>query len=146
VGRWLGIDFSGNHLKWRPGCGTTNVWIADLHRDRAGLRVHDVRRVQQLAGAGSPFDRLATLLSTGEYEAAGIDAPFSVPDHFVRRAGSHAVLLSLVGSRTVLGRPFIRGGDLVQLVSGRAPPLTPPDTFWLRSGVNIRSPLWKPIR
>src|SRR3972149_1857712 len=26
----LGIDFSGNHLMWRPGCGRSNVWISDV--------------------------------------------------------------------------------------------------------------------
>lgn len=150
--RWLGIDFSGNHLRWRPGCGTSNVWVADVRRDRTGFRVHDVRRVQQLAGNGHPFARLSAVLSGGSYVAAGIDAPFSVPDRFVRRVGGHIDLLKLVGSRTALGRPFIRGRDLVQLVSGRTPPLTPPkplrdtDTFWLRSGVNIRSPLWNGAR
>lgn len=150
--RWLGIDFSGNHIKWRPGCGTSNVWIADVRHGGAGLHLHDVCRVQHLAGSSHPFDRLAALLAAGKYEAAGIDAPFSVPDNFVRRVGGHVRLLSLVGARTGPGRPFIRGGDLVQLVSGRAPPMTPPkplrdtDAFWLGSGVNIRSPLWNGAR
>jgi hypothetical protein len=78
--RWLGIDFSGNHLKWRPNCTTSNVWVADVRRwdDEGSHRLHDVRRVQRLEIAGSPFDRLAALLSTGAYIAAGIDASFSV--------------------------------------------------------------------
>jgi hypothetical protein len=76
---WFGIEFSGNHLKWRPGCATSNVWIADVRRDDDGLVLHDVRHVQKLPGSGDPFDRLATLLAARDYEAAGIDARFSIP-------------------------------------------------------------------
>jgi hypothetical protein len=150
--RWLGIDFSGNHLKWRPRCTTSNVWISDVRRDDAGLRLHDVRRVQQLPGSGAPFNRLAALLTAGEYEAAGIDAPFSVPEVFVRRVGGHAALVKLVGGQTIAGRPFVKGADMVRLVAGVAPPLTPPkpmrqtDAFWAELGVNVRSPIWTGAR
>lgn len=150
--RWVGIDFSGNHLEWRPRCGTSNVWIADVRRARAGLHLHDVRRVQQLAGSGDPFSRLAALLAAGGYQAAGIDAPFSLPDRYVRRVGGHAALLRLVGSRAVVARPFISGGDLVHLVAARPPPLAPPkplrdtEACWVGMGVNVRSPLWNGAR
>lgn len=152
MNRWLGIDFSGNHLKWRAGCSTSNVWIADVRRDERGLHVHDVRRVQGLPGSGDPFDRLAAVLVRGDYDAAGIDAPFSVPDEFVRRVGGHAPLVKLVGSRSAAGRPFIDGRDLVRIVAGQAPPLTPPkplretDAYWRDQGVNIRSPMWTGAR
>lgn len=44
--RWIGIDFSGNHLMWRPGCTRSNVRIADVRGENGGLTLHDVRRVQ----------------------------------------------------------------------------------------------------
>lgn len=150
--RWLGIDFSGNHLKWRSGCSTSNVWIADVRRDPSGLHLHDVRRVQQLAGSGDPFGRLVALLAAGDYCAAGVDAPFSVPDSYARRVGGHPALLRLIGSQPFLARPFIPGHELVRRVAGRAPPLAPPkplrdtDAFWVGSGVNTRSPLWNGAR
>jgi hypothetical protein len=150
--RWLGIDFSGNHLMWRSGCTRSNVWVADVRRDQDGLYLHHVRRVQQLSGSGDPFNRLAALLAAGNYQAAGIDAPFSVPGTFVRVVGGHAGLLKLVGTAQVVGRPFIRGAEMVKLVAGVPPPLTPPkplraaDAFWSKMGVNIRSPMWTGAR
>jgi len=152
VARWLGIDFSGNHLMWRPGCTGSNVWIADVRRGHDGPCLFDVRRVQQLPGAGDPFDRLVALVERPDYEAAGIDAPFSVPDVFVRRAGGHAALVDLVGARPAPGRPFLPGADMVRLVAGTAPPLAPPkpmraaDAFWRKRGVNVRSPMWTGAR
>jgi len=65
MARWLGIDFSGNHLMWRAGCTRSNVWIADVRREDGGLVLHDVGQVQRLAGSGDPFDRLAALLAGG---------------------------------------------------------------------------------
>jgi hypothetical protein len=169
--RWLGIDFSGNHAKWRPGCTTSNVWIAELRPGRAGalaaraalaapcargvgatVHVHDLRRVQQIPGRGDPFDRLVALLASARYVAAGIDAPFSIPDAFAMPAGGHAALLSLVGGQPVVGRPFLEGTRMVRLVAGVAPPLRPPkpmrhaDSFWTKRGVNVRSPLWTGAR
>jgi len=79
TGRWLGIDFSGNHLMWRNGCTRSNVWIAELHAVGRGLELVDLRPVQQLAGDGEPFARLVALLRAGDHEAAAVDAPFSVP-------------------------------------------------------------------
>jgi hypothetical protein len=152
AGRWLGIDFSGNHLQWRPRCRTSNVWIAEVRSVRRGLVLHDVRRVQQLPGTGDPFDRLAALLEVGEYIAAGVDAPFSVPAMFVRGVGSHADLVRLVGSKATTDRPFVSGVDMVRLVAGQTRPLNPPkplretDDVWRRKGVNIRSPMWTGAR
>src|SRR6516165_10584755 len=112
MNRWLGIDFSGNDLMWRQGCRRSNVWIADVRRNRDGFRLHDVCRVQQLPGSPEPFDRLAALLSAGQYEAAGIDAPFSVPDVFVQQVGGHSALLKRVGTASTIGRPFVKGSDM----------------------------------
>src|SRR5262249_18740356 len=104
IERHLGIDFSGNHLRWRPKCRTSNVWIVELHRAGEAIVLHDVRRVQDLAGEGEPFERLAALLASGDYVAAGIDAPFSIPDQFVRAVGGHAALLKLVAAQTAVDR------------------------------------------
>jgi len=151
-GHWLGIDFSGNHLKWRPRCTTSNVWIADVFAEKEDVQLRDVRRVQQLPGAGDPFDRLVALLASADYDAAGIDAPFSVPDTFVGRVGGYAALLSVVASQTSGRRPFINGFDMARIVAGTSPPLTPPkpmratDTFWAKRGVNVRSPMWTGAR
>jgi hypothetical protein len=150
--RWLGIDFSGNDLMWRRGCKRSNVRIADVRRDRDGLRLHDVCRVQHLAGSTQPFDRLAALLAAGQYEAAAIDAPFSVPDVFVRRTGGHSALLKRVGTASGVGRPFMKGSDMVKLIAGVVPPLTPPkpmraaDAFWSKLKINVRSPMWTGAR
>jgi hypothetical protein len=32
MSRFLGIDFSGNHLMRRPGCGRGNVWVSDVRK------------------------------------------------------------------------------------------------------------------
>lgn len=151
--RWLGIDFSGNHLKWRPGCKTSNVWVADVRRgEDARLFLNDVRRVQKLPGAGDPFDRLVNLLAASDYVGAGIDAPFSVPDHYASRVGGHSTLLKLVGGLPAVGRPFVTGLDMVQHIAGVTPPLRPPkpmrgaDSFWMKAGVNVRSPMWTGTR
>jgi hypothetical protein len=150
--RWLGIDFSGNALMWRQGCRRSNVWIADVRRDRDGFRLHDVCRVQQLPGSAEPFDRLAALLSAGRYEAAGIDAPFSVPDAFVQRTGGHSALLKRVGTASGVDRPFMKGSDMVRLIARVLPPLTPPkpmraaDAFWTKLKINVRSPMWTGAR
>src|SRR5262245_10690037 len=82
--RWLGIDFSGDHLMWRPN-KRTNVWIADVRRGRGQPVLHDLRRVTDLAGLASPFDRLSDVLRAGEFDAAAIDAPFSVQPSTLRQ-------------------------------------------------------------
>jgi hypothetical protein len=129
-----------------------DVALADVRRERDGFRLHDVCRVQQLPGSAEPFDRLAALLSAGEYDAAGIDAPFSVPDAFVQRAGGHSALLKQVGTASAVGSPLIRGSEMVTLIAGVLPPLTPPkpmraaDAFWTKRKINVRSPMWTGAR
>lgn len=153
--RWLGIDFSGNHLSWRAGRQRSNVWVAELRPGDGtpGLVLTDLRRVQALPGAGSPFERLAALLGAGAFEAAGIDAPFSVPARFL--AGrSHRQLLAQVAGLASDERPFPSGAAFVRAVAGPAPlvpakPLRVTESLW-SSGetspagerVNVRSALW----
>jgi hypothetical protein len=92
--RWLGIDFSGDYRKWSPGCNNSNVWIADVRREDQFV-LCDLKTVQELPGSGVPFDRLGELLKSRNFDAAGIDAPFSVPAKYVP-AGDHRKLLEVV--------------------------------------------------
>jgi hypothetical protein len=32
MNRFLGIDFSGNHLMWRHDCDRSNIWISDVRK------------------------------------------------------------------------------------------------------------------
>lgn len=151
--RWIGIDFSGDHDKWGAGCSVSNVWVADVRRHvGGGFALHDVRRVQQIAGRDAPFARLARLLSSGRFVAAAIDAPFSIPSRFVGRVGGHAKLVKLVGSSAPAGRSFLRGAELVHLIAGVAPPLNPKkplratEQWWTDLGVNTRSTMWAGAR
>jgi len=145
--RWLGIDFSGNHRMWRPGCSRSNVWIADVRERNGQLVLHDLRRVQALPGVAVPFTRLAALLSDASYLAAAIDAPFSVPAVHASQRG-HQALLSLVAQMPCHSRPFPLASDFVQVVAGQPPPLSPPKPYrvteahWIRQGINVRSTLW----
>src|SRR3989337_2348207 len=79
--RWLGIDFSGNYRQWSAGRTNSNVWVATIENSD-GLRLVDLRMVQKLEGNGSPFERLICLLGKGDFRAAAIDAPFSIPSQF----------------------------------------------------------------
>src|SRR5437899_2547466 len=88
---WIGIDFSGDHLSWRPGNKHGNVWIAVVEETGGMLRVASLRPVQKLEGEDAPFLRLARFLGDGGFSAAGIDAPLSLPAKFVPE--SHAELL-----------------------------------------------------
>ncbi len=145
--RWLGIDFSGDHLMWRPG-RRTNAWIAAVGTSRGRLVLDDVRPVTALPGAGSPFERLAELLRGGDFAAAAVDAPFSIPGRYLR--GTHRALLARVAAlgRTSGTRPFAPAVAFVHGVTGQLPPLTPPKPYreteacWRARGVNVRSTLW----
>jgi hypothetical protein len=117
---WLGIDFSGNCKMWSAGCRTSNVWIAQISKSS---RVENFfcltqwKRVQDLPGTEAPFLRLARFLAKRCFEAATIDAPFSIPAEFMP-AGGHNSLLMEVGSRKDCNRPFLEGKAFVALVKG----------------------------
>jgi len=53
-------------------------------------------RVQELPGDEHPMERLAALLREGDFDAAAIDAPFSVPKAFIPPEG-YAGLLERIG-------------------------------------------------
>lgn len=145
--RWLGIDFSGNHLMWRPGCRRSNVWIAEASRSGTGLVLSSLRRVQELPGAAHPFNRLVGLLRTGKYAVAAIDAPFSVPAGYLGRR-RHSALLNLV--RAVpreAGLPFPTGSQLTAALLRPTPErglkaYRATEKEWIANGVAVRSTLW----
>lgn len=146
-GRWLGIDFSGDYRRWSAGTTRSNVWVATVEESN-GFVLKDVKRPQQLMGSGNPFERLIALLSERDFDAAAIDAPFSVPQDFVP-GGSHAELLNLVGRiPSEDNRPFPSGKAFREAVVREGPPLSSPkplrrtDCYWRCKGVNVRSTLW----
>ncbi len=144
---WLGIDFSGNHLQWRATNGARAVWIATVVEEhRTGLRVTDVRRVQELPGTAPPFARLAQFLREAPFAVAGIDAPFAPPAaHFPFT--TRAALIEWIMALRCDPRPFPRGAELVGLL---APDLAPrgrhvfraTERLWRARGLNVRSVMW----
>lgn len=131
---------------WRQGCRRSNVWIATL-ADAAPLpELAQLTTVQELPGAGSPFDRLAEHLRTVPFAAAAIDAPFSLPRAYLP-SGGRCCLLSRLDALATSGRPFPTGGQLLDLLGLRLP-LSPPkpwratEAFWRGQGINVRSTLW----
>ena len=143
----VGIDFSGNHRMWSPGCGKSNVWIAEVRCSSPRPILLSLKRVQHLSGDGHPFDRLIRYLRETDFDAAAIDAPFSVPVEYLQPR-THSELLKLVGKAELIDRrPFPSGQDFVDLVlEGRAPatkkPLRRTEGYWRDLKVNVRSTLW----
>ena len=90
--RWLGIDFSGNHKMWRAENRRGNVWIAEITDAGGEKELTRLDPVQALLGEGPPFQKLAALLRRREFEAAGIDAPFSVPLDYLPPGGHRKLL------------------------------------------------------
>jgi len=147
----VGIDFSGNYRMWSAGCRKSNVWIAEVECGLPLPTLLSVRRVQQLEGAGHPFDRLIQYLCQTDFAAVAIDAPFSVPAEYLQPR-KHSELLKLIGSAKLIdGRPFPRARDFVDMVlSGRTTvtkkPLRRTEEYWREQGVNVRSTLWAGAR
>ena len=144
--KFHGIDFSGNHKMWRPGCRCSNVWIAtaELRADRLDLTA--LRPVQDLVGTLHPFDRLAAFLSNDSYCAAAVDAPVALPSRHMP-AGGFPVLLRDVARFATERRPFAEGGKLVEYGKSIASleklkPLRKTEQVWRDRGINVRSTLW----
>jgi hypothetical protein len=139
--RFLGIDFSGAAAPWRPVCARPTVWIAVLE----GVRLADLRPVQKLDPGSAPFDSLVNLLRAGQFRAAGIDAPFSLPDPHLP-GGGYARLLAEIGALPPAGdRPFPLGPQLIGLAERYAPkqsakPHRATERQWSRA--TPRSTLW----
>jgi hypothetical protein len=146
-GRWLGIDFSGDYRRWSAGTTKSNVWVATVEESN-GLKLEDLKQPQQLTGSGTPFERLIALLSERDFDAAAIDAPFSVPERHVPN-GKHTDLLSAVDSIPCKdNRPFPKGQEFVDKVVTDGPrlvekkPLRRTEQYWRNQRVNVRSTLW----
>lgn len=113
------------------------------------MNLANLRRVQELPGPNRPFVRLADWLADGNYTAAAIDAPFSMPglffeNGFVDYPDLPARINSLPSSN---GRDFPDGKSFVACVAACAPipcskPLRVTERHWRRGGLNIRSTLW----
>ena len=108
--RWVGIDFSGDVEKWKATCRNSNVWIAELQADGRKDRLSSLRRVQELPGKEPPFERLVGFLQ-GDFAAAGIDAPFSVPAPYV---DSHQQLLATTAALVDSPAPSLVGRNWSQ--------------------------------
>ena len=147
MSRHLGIDFSGNFRMWSAGCGNSNVWIAEVQQGVSRSKLVGLKRVQELGGDGPPFNRLVQYLRESDFDAAAIDAPFSIPAQYLP-AGGHGTLLELVSSiKPIDGRPFPSAQQFVScILSGRSPatkkPLRHTEAYWQEKGVNVRSTLW----
>lgn len=144
--RWIGIDFSGDEHLWAPDCAKPGVWVATLTATEDKPHLTDVRPVQELEGDGTPFERLAALLREGAFEAAAIDAPFSVPALSVPDA-SHARLIRAAGALAAWDASFPAVEHLVQGICGEKSPqgtaqLRATEDLWQSRGVSVRFPLW----
>ena len=141
-----GIDFSGNEVMWRPGCGRSNVWIATAELRADLLELVALRRVQDLPGTSHPFDRLVAFLAGDNYLAAAIDAPFALPFRHMP-VGGFPVLLRDVARFETGCHPFAKGEVLVEygkaIASLEKPkPMRKTEQVWSAKGINIRSTLW----
>jgi hypothetical protein len=143
---YLGIDFSGGAGPWETRCSRPTVWVATIE-DNAALRLTDLRPVQELSGEGEPFTRLLALLRAGDFAAAGIDAPFSIPARYLP-PGGHVELLDQVSRLSPApDRPFPSGAALIDLAKSitaldQKKPHRETELVWVRRGINTRSALW----
>ena len=143
---FYGIDFSGNHRMWTPRCRRSNVWIATAEERAGALGLVDLRPVQQLRGRERPFERLVALLANDDYCAAGIDAPFSLPERHMPTDGWPGLLRD-AAALPKDGRPFPTGEQLVAYAErnvrlAEPKPLRRTEKLWSGRGLNVRSTLW----
>jgi len=148
-GTFVGIDFSGAQPQWSPNAQASNIWLATLTADGDAMVLLKLQRVQQLPGEGRPFVRLAAWLADGNYRAAAIDAPFSIPWWFFgHNFVDHAGLVAMVD--VVPRNPaqdFPNGHAFLTHVATAIPfeftkPLRVTEAYWRGRGVNIRSTVW----
>ena len=147
MSRFIGIDFSGGARPWRRSVSRPSVWIAIVEADFEKPRLVDLIPVQALAGTGAPFERLARFLSAGDFTAAGIDAPFSLPLDHMPPGGHDELLRKALALPNGPGRPFPLGKSIVELGEAVAPksqakPLRATEAIWAARKVNVRSTMW----
>ncbi len=144
----LGIDFSGNVRSWRANRTTSNIWICRArYESDLRLRVTELMPVQALAGNGPPFHRLADLLAAGQFSAAGIDAPFSLPSRYVPQSGWKTLLEMVDALPNDPAVPFPNGPSLIRLAEvvsalESKKPLRRTEQAWAERNVPVRSTLW----
>jgi Protein of unknown function (DUF429) len=143
---YLGIDFSGDAARWKHTVSTARqtVWIAKV-RQEASVKVEWVRPIQDFCGNEPPFQRLANFLRRGDFVAAGIDAPFSIPKPNVRSCGGWKALIKAVDALALYdGRPFPKADQFLEMVNGgkRTNALRCTEQYWRSRRVNVRSTLW----
>jgi predicted nuclease with RNAse H fold len=147
---WLGIDFSGDATRWGPAVRRSNVWIASLGDGPCRPRLQSIHPVQDLAGPGHPFSRLADHLRCAQFAAAAIDAPFSIPASCLGERTRDS-LLEAVLRMDCAPRPFPRGdafcAEVRRLAHWDEPkPHRRTEQLWRRRGINVRSTLWSGAR
>lgn len=141
--RFLGIDFSGAADAWRPRRKTPSVWIATLESNR----LTGLQSVQHLASGRPPFDALVDLLAAGDFRAAGIDAPLSLPARHMPEGGHRQLVADVLALGPAPGRPFPAAADLVAMAARAAPlilkkPTRATEDDWRAQRINVRSTLW----
>lgn len=146
---WLGIDFSGDYRRWAKGCKRTNIWIAEVKGFQGDFRLKNLFSVQSISEdfGEEPFERLVNFLKEKNFESAGIDAPFSIPEKFMP-SGGYNKLLEEIQEMPLRGKPFPAGNDFVIKIAGRIPQSKTSDIYreteryWLKEGINLRPALW----
>ena len=127
---------------------SSNVWIATAQvHDEKFMKLVALRPVQDLPGNSHPFERLVGLLAGGEYCAAGVDAPFALPERHMP-VGGFPELLRDVAKLPTGGRPFAEGKELkaygernAHLLKNDLKPLRTTEEFWKGRVANVRSTL-----
>jgi len=145
---WLGIDFSGDHRMWGAN-RRSNVYVAEVRIQQGKNFLTALQTVQELPSQGQegPFQRLANHLNRKHFNAAAIDAPFSVPCEYLPCGGHKALLQMVAGIERPKNWPFPEAHDFVcRILSGRdllsKKPLRRTELAWRKKKVNVRSTLW----
>jgi hypothetical protein len=143
---WLGIDFSGDHNRWRAN-RRSNVYIAEVRIQQGRHFLSTLQPIQALPGQQEPFQRLVSLLKARDFDAAAIDAPFSVPCEYLPCGGHKALFEQVAGIERPKNWPFPAAQDFVcRILSGRAmlskKPLRESERAWSKKKINVRSTLW----
>jgi hypothetical protein len=132
---------------------TKEQCIAEVRIQQGRPLLSSLQTVQELQGQEEPFQRLVSLLEARDFNAAGIDAPFSVPYEYLP-CGGHRALLEQVAGIERKKRPFPTAQDFVcRILAGRSmsgkKPLrktelawNKPELAWNRKKINVRSTLW----
>jgi len=97
-------------------------------------------------GEGDPFICLVRYLRQFNFEAAAIDAPFSIPAEYLPANGHRGLLERVASIEPINGRPSPSAQQLVSsILNGRSPstkkPMRRTEKYWQDKRVNVRSTL-----